>query len=79
MLEDLNGRIAWVTGAGTGIGESGAIKLAEAGCKVILSGRRTEMLQTVADKIQGDVDIEPLDVSDNESVVKVANKIVEYS
>ena len=77
MLEDLNGRIAWVTGAGTGIGESGAIKLAEAGCKVILSGRRTEMLQTVADKIQGDVDIEPLDVSDNESVVKVANKIVD--
>ena len=32
MLEDLNGRVAWVTGAGTGIGESGAIKLAEAGC-----------------------------------------------
>ena len=26
MLEDIQGKVAWVTGAGTGIGESGAIK-----------------------------------------------------
>ena len=77
MLEDLNGKIAWITGAGTGIGESGAIKLAEAGCKVILSGRRTEVLEIVANKIKGDVTVEPLDVSNNDSVVSIANKILE--
>ena len=33
MLEDIQGKVAWVTGAGTGIGESGAIKLAEAGAR----------------------------------------------
>ena len=77
MLEDLDGKIAWITGAGTGIGESGAIKLAEAGCKVVLSGRRTEVLEIVANKIQGDVDVAPLDVSDNDAVVAVANKIIE--
>ena len=44
MLADIKGQVAWVTGAGTGIGESAAIKLAEAGCKVILSGRRNDVL-----------------------------------
>ncbi|MDG2261378.1 MAG: SDR family NAD(P)-dependent oxidoreductase, partial [Actinomycetota bacterium] len=43
-MQDLNGQIAWVTGAGTGIGESGALKLAEAGCTVVVSGRRAEPL-----------------------------------
>ena len=27
MLRDLTGEVAWITGAGTGIGESGAINL----------------------------------------------------
>ncbi|HJO60777.1 MAG TPA: SDR family NAD(P)-dependent oxidoreductase, partial [SAR202 cluster bacterium] len=66
MLEDIQGKVAWITGAGTGIGESGAIKLAEAGCKVVLSGRRHDVLKNVASKISGDVSIQPLDVSDND-------------
>ena len=76
MLRDLTGEVAWITGAGTGIGESGAIKLAEAGCKVILSGRRTAPLENVAAKIPGDVTIEPLDVSDHDDVMAVAERIV---
>ena len=76
MLRDMTGEVAWITGAGTGIGESGAIKLAEAGCKVILSGRRTAPLENVAAKIPGDVTIEPLDVSDHDDVMAVAERIV---
>ena len=76
MLRDLTGEVAWITGAGTGIGESGAIKLAEAGCKVILSGRRTAPLENVAAQIPGDVTIEPLDVSDHDDVMAVAERIV---
>ena len=47
MKQDLTGQVAWITGAGTGIGESAAIKLSEAGCKVVLSGRRKEKLEDV--------------------------------
>ena len=77
MLQDLTGKVAWVTGAGSGIGESAAIKLADAGCKVILSGRRRNMLEKVTEKIQNQVFVEPVDVSDFDSVVSVANRIVE--
>ena len=77
MLQDLTGKVAWVTGAGSGIGESAAIKLADAGCKVILSGRRRNMLEKVTEKIQNQVSVEPVDVSDFDSVVSVANRIVE--
>jgi len=77
MLQDLTGQVAWITGGGTGIGESGAIKLAEAGCQVVLSGRRAEPLEAVAAQISGDVSIEPLDVSDNESVIAVTERILE--
>jgi NAD(P)-dependent dehydrogenase (short-subunit alcohol dehydrogenase family) len=77
MLQDLTGQVAWITGGGTGIGESGAIKLAEAGCQVVLSGRRAEPLEAVAAQIPGDVSIEPLDVSNNESVMAVTERILE--
>ena len=77
MLQDLTGQVAWITGGGTGIGESGAIKLAEAGCQVVLSGRRAEPLEAAAAQIPGDVSIEPLDVSDNESVIAVTERILE--
>jgi NAD(P)-dependent dehydrogenase (short-subunit alcohol dehydrogenase family) len=80
MLQDLTGQVAWVTGAGTGIGEAGAIKLAEAGCKVVLSGRRAAPLEQVAGQIEaagGEVVIEPLDVSSQADVAAVVLRTVE--
>jgi len=50
-VRSIKGKVAWVTGAGTGIGEAAAIALAEAGAIVILTGRRKEPLQAVADAI----------------------------
>ena len=76
MLQDLTGQVVWITGAGTGIGESAATKLAEANCKIILSGRRESVLEDVAAQIDAEVMIAPLDVSDNSSVVSVANDIL---
>ena len=35
----LAGQVAWVTGGGSGIGLAGAIELAKAGCRVVVSGR----------------------------------------
>ncbi|MEQ3763133.1 MAG: SDR family oxidoreductase [Alcanivorax sp.] len=50
-LFDLTGRIALVTGASRGIGESIAKLLAAAGAHVIISSRKIEGCQTVADAI----------------------------
>jgi len=50
-VTDLKGKIAWVTGAGSGIGEAAALSLAREGAAVALSGRRREPLQAVADRI----------------------------
>ena len=48
---DLSGKVAWVTGAGTGVGESAALLLSQAGAKVVLTGRRKDLLDAVAHKI----------------------------
>jgi NAD(P)-dependent dehydrogenase (short-subunit alcohol dehydrogenase family) len=49
---DLTGKVALVTGASRGIGEAIAIGLAKAGADVVISSRKPEGLQVVADKIQ---------------------------
>ena len=79
-MQDLNGQVAWVTGAGTGIGESAALKLAEAGCAVVVSGRRREPLESVVERITaagGTASAEALDVSDQMAVAAVVDRIVE--
>ena len=53
-MQDLSGKLAWITGAGTGMGAAGAEKLAGAGCGVVLSGRRPEPLEEVAAGIRAD-------------------------
>ena len=79
-MQDLNGQVAWITGAGTGIGESAAIRLAAQGCAVVLSGRRRELLDKVVARIieaGGRADAEPLDVAEKEAVAEVVARIVE--
>jgi NAD(P)-dependent dehydrogenase (short-subunit alcohol dehydrogenase family) len=77
-VESLKGKVAWVTGAGTGIGEAAAIALAHEGATVVLTGRRREPLQAVAEKIAnigGKADIQPADLTDAAAVQKVADTI----
>lgn len=76
MLRDLTDKVAWITGAGTGIGEGGAVALAEAGMRVVLSGRRADKLEEVAARCQGRAHIEPLDVADKDAVNAVAERVV---
>ena len=52
-MSNLAGKVAWVTGAGSGIGEAAALALAGEGAAVALTGRRREPLQNVADRIIG--------------------------
>lgn len=49
---DLSGRVAVITGGGTGIGRGSALVLAERGADVVLAARRTEPLETTAADIE---------------------------
>ncbi len=48
---DLSGRIAIVTGGGTGIGKAIAIQLAKAGADIVLAGRNPSHLERAAQQI----------------------------
>ena len=50
-LFDLTGQVALVTGGGRGIGETAAGALAEAGAKVVITGRREEYLSAAREKL----------------------------
>lgn len=78
-MRDLKGQVAWVTGAGTGIGEASAIALAGAGMQLVLSGRRESELKRVAQRIAaagGQARVAPLDVSNAAAVQAVVQDIV---
>jgi NADP-dependent 3-hydroxy acid dehydrogenase YdfG len=78
-MSSLNRKLAWITGAGTGIGLAGAQALAAAGATVVMSGRRADVLQAEADKITaagGRAEVEPLDVADADAVNEVAARIL---
>jgi len=74
VLQSLKGKVAWITGAGSGIGEGAAVALADAGMTVILSGRRADKLADVAQKTGGEV--LALDVADKSSVRKTVETII---
>ena len=77
-MTKLDGKIAWVTGAGTGIGEAAAIALAEEGATVVLSGRRREPLEGVAARITqkgGTADVQNGDMTKKEDVQRIAAHI----
>ena len=71
--EDLTGEVVLVTGAGSGIGEASARRLAETGLEVICAGRRLERVETVAASIGGHA-LE-LDVVDPESVESIEERL----
>ncbi|XP_071716414.1 uncharacterized protein [Rutidosis leptorrhynchoides] len=48
---DLSGKVVFVTGASSGIGKEFCLDLAKAGCKIIASARRIDLLKSLCDEI----------------------------
>jgi NAD(P)-dependent dehydrogenase (short-subunit alcohol dehydrogenase family) len=77
----LSGQVAWITGGGSGIGLAGAVSLARAGCRVVISGRDADKLDAAIRSASalgvpaGAIGAEPLDVADKVAVDRVARGI----
>ena len=74
-MRNLEGMVAWVTGAGTGIGAGAAMALAREGVRVILTGRRLSPLTEVAkaiNEIGGIAEIVQGDAMDRAGMKKIA-------
>jgi clavulanate-9-aldehyde reducatase len=66
MAGPLDGRVAVVTGASSGIGEATVRALSEAGASVALGARRADRLETLAESLVGPTFVQEVDVSDEE-------------
>ena len=77
----LSGKVAWITGGGSGIGLAGAIELAKAGARVVVSGRDAAKLDAALAQAraqgapEGTLSAAPLDVADSAAVSRVAAAI----
>lgn len=80
MPDSLGGRLALVTGASRGIGAATAKALAAAGAHVILVARTAKELEEAEEAIHaadGNATIAPLDLTDGDSIARLAAAIGE--
>lgn len=78
MKRDLAGKVAWITGGGTGIGQGGAEALAGAGVHVVVSGRRQAPLDDAVARIEaagGAATALAIDVSDADALKDAVGQI----
>ncbi len=78
MTVSLKGKIAWITGGGSGIGLAGAIELVKAGAHVIISGRTKETNDAAEKELKklGQAEAILLDVADKKAVKAAADAIL---
>ena len=77
-MPQLDGKIVWVTGGGTGIGEAAALVLAREGAVIVLTGRRESPLADVARQIRelgGTAHVQPGDLTQPPDVRRIGDFI----
>jgi short-subunit dehydrogenase len=77
-MAEINGKVVWITGASSGIGEALAYALAENNCKIIISARREAELNRVKANCRFPdlVRVLPLDLANQQEVEQAATKAI---
>lgn len=77
---DLRGKAVWITGASAGLGEALAHRFASQGARLLLSARREDRLQAVAEASRArgasDAQVLPLDLADLSSLHDKAEQAI---
>jgi len=76
-MQDLKGKVAWITGGGSGIGLAGAEELVKAGARAVITGRTEKTNREAEKKLKalGDAEAIRLDVADKKAVYAAAADI----
>lgn len=73
-MNKLNGKVALVTGGSSGIGEGIALRYAEEGARVIITGRHEDTLKNVSVKNKN-ISYVVGDMTESETIERIVNKI----
>ncbi len=80
-MKDLNGKVAVVTGTGSGIGRATAIELAKEGCSLAISDvneKELEITRQAIEKLGVQVHAQVLDVADKKAFHDYANVVADH-
>ncbi|MCD6347898.1 MAG: SDR family oxidoreductase [Bacteroidales bacterium] len=80
-MRQFKGQIVWITGASAGIGEALAKAAAREGAKLVLSARRVNELERVAEECNippDDYLILPIDMTNHDNYASLAKKVIEH-
>ena len=73
-MTDLTGKVIWITGASSGIGEALARSASSDSTKLILSGRRVDALQSLADELSAETLVLPFEVTDYSALADIVDQ-----
>jgi len=73
-MTDLTGKVIWITGASSGIGEALARSASSDGTKLILSGRRVDALQSLAEELSAETLVLPFEVTDYSALADIVDQ-----
>jgi hypothetical protein len=80
MPKSLQGKVVLITGASSGFGADAARLFAKEGCRVVLSARRMDRMQAVAEEIiaaGGDAAVIQMDVTEYDQIEGVVQTIID--
>ena len=75
---DLNGKVAIVTGASSGIGRATAFAFAREGVKQVLTARSADKLEAVAKELPGESLVVPADMTNPKDIAPLVQRTLEH-
>jgi citronellol/citronellal dehydrogenase len=73
----LDGQVALVTGGGTNLGKAAAAELARCGARVVIAGRRQEVLEAATEEIGEGCSVVPGDIRDRDGAEAIVSATLE--